>query len=110
MRTIKASRNRNRDYFCEITKYIDKWLDEQYASWIDKGYSSGTYFFYKAEHKENVRVFRFPGATRGHIQYNDNYVIERFIVYKNGDGVDCYVDGLEELLNARYIGVRLLFD
>ncbi len=110
MRTIIAKQCRAMgDFYCEITNYMDNLLLEEYLEWIAKKYTRGSYFHYSGD-KDNVRAFRFPGATRGHVCFTEDGIIEKFVVYDDNPHTKCYVSGAEELLDAKYIGTKVIFE
>lgn len=88
-------------YTGSITKEMDKFLKyksiHSYKTYIAK---------YDIGKKENIYVFRVPGATRGDIITDKDNVIKEINFYKNA--FDVYQENITNYC-GRFIGCKLIF-
>lgn len=95
---IHCGKGYNRDnYYCELTLDLDKRLIESKKNEYFNNY------IYKFSFDTKQSAIRFPGATRGCI-YHENGIITNIKIY---DDSNCYIDGTEDFLSKKYVGIKL---
>lgn len=105
----------NNEYYGEITKFIDRYLiSEADKRMMEQGYCLGTYLWGLEQYDDfKGTAFRFPGATRGHIELDDNNVITAIKFY----GDTCFGEArLNPLYDRKiendikvFLGKKLIF-
>jgi hypothetical protein len=89
------------DYFNEITTMLDTYLVDEWKKLTDKiGFS--TYMMFR---RKLGAAIRFPGATRGSVNFDENHIITEVMLY--GDMKSIYKEGALEALK-QYIGCELV--
>jgi len=99
--------DRFHNYSNKITKLLDMKLHSSYKKHLRQGYHNGTYIvFEKADW--HTAAIRFPGATRGHIGFDDNHIITEIVLYDDKDSVDLIYkkEVIREL--KKFIGMKLI--
>lgn len=91
-------KNFNEDYVNDLTKELDKHLIGKYPDYIC------TYIYGIIPDEHGWIAIRFPGATRGAIQLDENNVIQRISLYKD---IRCYDNGAEKAV-SKFIGHKLI--
>lgn len=87
-------------YIGSITKEMDRFCKDK-CKWFR------TYILiYELNEKENIYVFRLPGATRGNIKTDKNNVIKEINFYK--DTFDVYQEAIVDYCK-KFIDCRLIF-
>lgn len=70
-------------------------------------------FSYYDGKKGKCIAFRLPGATRGHIEVDENYIIKDILFYadtcfnKNKNGVECYKPEVVEAATNKFRDTKL---
>lgn len=95
--TVKQQYGLDDDYENDLTKEMDKHLlkkHKDFKSYICKG---------------NMAL-RYPGATRGHIEIDDNMVIVDIVLYDTAcdNIVKCYKSTIREVIK-KFIGAKIIF-
>ena len=86
-----------RDYVNDFTKELDTILKHKV-----EGVNFNTYLY---PYSDDIWVFRYPGATRGHIKIDDNDIITDIKIYED---TNIYKPEAEEICK-KYIGYKLTF-
>lgn len=90
------------DYVNDLTKEMDKHLlfHAPKLGW-------STYLWYNF--KEDGVAIRYPGATRGHIEYDKDMIITDVVIYEDtGIGkMGCYKESVREAVK-QFIGARIV--
>ncbi|MGU8835825.1 hypothetical protein ACV3UL_16250 [Clostridium perfringens] len=93
----------------ELTKEMDEYLVDEIK---ELTYCGSTYIYDSPRTLSNGRIgygLRFPGATRGSIELDDNMVIQKIWLYRDEYGTDkIYKKGIDEIFE-KYIGMKLVF-
>jgi hypothetical protein len=89
------------DYVNEITRMLDGLVVDGHKESMDKiGFC--TYMMFR---RHDGAAIRFPGATRGHVNFDTNNVITNVAIYTDIKSI--YADNaLDEL--QKYIGTKLI--
>ena len=85
------------NYVNDFTKELDTVLKHKAES-IE-------FYTYLYHYSDDTWVFRYPGATRGHIKIDDNNIITEIKIYKD---TNIYKPEAEEICK-KYIGYKLMF-
>lgn len=88
-------------YRNDLTHDMDKFTD-----------NSGDIFYnYVYDNPQgNKWILRYPGATRGHLEVDENMKIVDIKIYRDVYNTDeIYKDGIYEMLN-RYVGAKLVIE
>jgi hypothetical protein len=88
----------------EITELMDLYLVCEWRKTLRNGYCDGTYMLFDKVDK-GVVVIRFPGATRGHIEIDEESIIKKIVLYP--ETREIYKKALLKELD-KYIGYRLI--
>lgn len=93
----------NRDWVNDLTKEMDKYL---IGKWPE---SFCTYIYDPDRETDKYFGIRFPGATRGHIEVDENMIIKNIELY-NGTCFDIHILYHKEVLDilSNYIGMKLV--
>ena len=92
------------EYRNDFTRFLDKFRTGNIVESLDEFWQKAmsTYLWYSDivndnwENGEKHIAFRLPGATRGHITVDKNYVIKDILFYgdtcfnTNKNGIECY--------------------
>jgi len=89
------------DYFNEITAMLDSHLKDEWTSLIDK-FGFSTYMMFR---RHDGAAIRFPGATRGSVNFDKNQVITEVMLYTDMGTI--YNESALEALK-KYIGCKLI--
>lgn len=103
------------DYMIEFTGDITREMDKYRRYFIDNEFMV-TYFMMPENYNGNIAsTFRYPGATRGHINLkkisNTEYEIINFVFYNDtcfSDSIGCYDQKIETDVEE-FIGDILVF-
>lgn len=87
------------DFTRELDKHMKREVEGAFSNYIY------TERIKRGENKFLVS-FRYPGATRGHLELDKNDVIKDIVIYK--DTRDIYQDSVDEAIK-KFIGYRLEF-
>jgi len=92
------------DYINDLTKEMDKHL---LPGFILDEYCMLTYLWHEFE--EDGVAIRYPGATRGHIEYDKDKVITDVVIYDDtGTGrMGCYKESVREAVK-QFIGAKIV--
>lgn len=106
MNLVTALNNLN-DYENEITAEMDKHLVKECKEMLAKGYGSGSYIH--SHINPNSMVLRFPGATRGHIEFDNEMVILKIVLYpdKCFGKLGCYKPSVRYAVQ-KYVGSKIV--
>lgn len=101
---LKGKRGKFSD---DITNEFTKELDK-HTKGVTEGAFSNYIYSERIKRGENKFLvsFRYPGATRGHLELDRNNVIKDIQIYK--DSRDIYEDTVDEAVK-KFIGYRLEF-
>ena len=94
-----------KDYQNAITKMLDMHLKTPYKVTLRQGYHYGTYILF--EKNDNSAAIRFPGATRGHIDYDENQIITKIVLYDIEEVDFIYKRSIQREL-MKFIGMKLV--
>jgi len=115
MKEIFLSNNKDNqhDFYGEICSFLDTCMDDNYKQLVQV-FGRVTYVCNYTDQKPNIKVIRTPGATRGYIGLDDNYIITNIKIYEGSFTglVACYdekyKDQIKEQLDS-CIGCKLVF-
>lgn len=103
---ILKSKKRSR-YTDDIVNDFTRELDKYTKGRIESVFCNYIYpeKIKRAENKHSI-AFRYPGATRGYIQVDNNNIITKIVIYE--ESKDLYRDGVHEAIE-KFIGYKLEF-
>lgn len=91
----------------DITNDFTKELDKHTKGVVEGAFSNYIYTERLKRGEDKFLVsFRYPGATRGHLELDRNDVIKNVVIYK--DTRDIYNDTVDEAVK-KFIGYKLEF-
>jgi hypothetical protein len=95
--------SRSHDYTNEIVEVLNNYLMCDFKKHVRQGYCIGSYMMFK---NKDTAAIRYPGATRGHVRFDENYIITEIKLYDEYDN-KCYkVAVMKEL--QKFIGCKLI--
>lgn len=88
------------DMICKLTTRLDEFVERP----------TGAFHTYMMSgNRPNSLTIRYPGATRGHLDFNENNIITRIKLHKNtaiGGSMGVYKEGVEDALYD-FIGAKI---
>lgn len=103
------------NYYNNFTKELDKY-NIIFNKYKDCEYNScwRTYLWdadveRAVQGKKTLIAFRVPGATRGHIEVDDNLIIKDIVFYEDvcfSNNLGCYVKNAKEII-PKFLGTKL---
>ena len=108
------------DYRNNFTKFLDKFRTEEIMN-LEEPYKTmmTTYLcsddFERELDEDGVRniAFRVPGATRGHIEVDKDFIIKKIVFYDDTcfdarhNGIKCYTKDVEVNANTEFLHTKL---
>ena len=91
------------EYSNDITEYLNSKLKPTMKRIFDEGYHNGSYMLLC---EDNTAALRFPGATRGHVEFDKEGVITEVVLYDTSD--DVYDSTVKEGMK-QFLGMKLAF-
>ncbi len=112
MELINEIRFSGHEYYNELTREMDKHLEQVYKESLEHFGWDGTYICEKdvrPNFKNDVYAIRYPGATRGHIEVDENNCIVSILLYDTAVGgcVGCYENSVNDIFD-KYIGAKII--
>jgi hypothetical protein len=90
------------EYENEITKTLDRYLHSEHKKSVRGGYGSNYMIFGDVK---NEASFRFPGATRGHIVWDEDCMINEIKIYDDMQPI--YKKSVMKELD-KFIGAKII--
>ena len=96
------------DYENDLTREMDNNLLDNWKEVLEEGYTHGTYIYRGDIGRSNMAI-RFPGATRGHIEVDENMIIQKIQLYEDTcfGFVGCYKPSVKEAIE-KYVGAKIV--
>ena len=91
------------EFVNDITREMDKHLIKDFSN---IGWNT---YIYERRLKKNVLTLRYPGATKGRIEVDDNMVVVDVIIYEPAEGEESIYKETAEKAVRQFIGSKITF-
>lgn len=92
----------------DLTREMDSYLIPKLKE-IKEQKGFGATYFYDTPF-ENKWLFRYPGATRGNVEVDNNMIIKKITLYNDGYHTDGIYEPKVRECFEKYIGMKLVIE